>query len=137
MDPISEIIKYISRTKYEDLPKGVVEVVKKAVVDTVGSGIAGSSSPLGKIVAEMVKNYEGKKQSSILFYGDRVPVQEAAWANAIMARSRELDDVHEGNKRRGGGHGGHVSAIIVPLPWQWRKAYPRQLMARSLFYPWP
>ena len=109
-----EITKYISRTRYEDLPKEAVEVAKKAVVDTVGAGIAGSSAPLGKMVAEMVKDGGGKKQSSILVYGDRVPAREAAFGNAVMARCRELSDVQEGNPRRGGSHGGHTNVVIVP-----------------------
>jgi 2-methylcitrate dehydratase PrpD len=114
MDPIVEIIRYVNRTQYEHLPKELVGIIKKAIVDTVGCAIAGSSAPMGQLVAETVRQYGGKKESTLLVYGDRLPAPEVAFANAIMARCRELDDVHEGTKRLGRGHGGHVSVMIVP-----------------------
>ncbi|MDO8683848.1 MAG: MmgE/PrpD family protein [Armatimonadota bacterium] len=132
MDPIVEIIEYINRTKYEDLPGELVERVKKAVVDTVGAIIAGSSAPLGKLVAEMVKEFGGKMESSLLVYGDKLPALEAAFANAIMARCRELDDIHEGNKRLGGGHGGHVNVMIVPAALAILESMPTPVNGKTL-----
>lgn len=132
MEPTSKIVKFVSQTRYEDLPKEVVKVAKKAVVDTVGSGIAGSSAPLGKLVAEIIKDWGGKKESTVLVYGDKVPAQEAAFANAIMARCRELDDAHEGNKRRGGHHGGHVNTMIVPASLAMLESSPIPISGRKL-----
>ena len=132
MDPIVEIIKHVNRIRYEDLPKEAVEVAKKAVVDTVGAGIAGSSAPLGKLAAGMVKDWGGKEQSSILVYGGRVPAPEAAFANAVMARCRELDDVHEGNKRRGVGVGGHVNVMFVPATLAMAESSPTPVSGKKL-----
>ncbi len=132
MDPIDEIIKYINRTRYEDLPQKAIEVTKKAIIDTVGAGIAGSSAPLGKLVARMVKGYGGEKQSTVLVNGDKVPTQEAAFTNAIMARCRELDDVHEGNKRCGGGNGGHVSVTIIPATLAMLESSPNPVSGDKL-----
>ena len=113
-DPILTLVDHALRVRYEDLPPHVVETVKKAIIDTVGAGLAGSSAELGRIVAAMARDY-----------GERIPASEAAFAHAIMARCRELDDVHEGSPRVGFGHGGHVNVMIVPaalavierLPW--------------------
>jgi 2-methylcitrate dehydratase PrpD len=104
----------VAKTRYHDLPANVVEVVKKAIVDTVGAAIAGSSAPMGRMAAEMVATRGGKPESGLWVHGDRLPASEAAFANAIMARCRELDDVHEGSPRLGIGHGGHVNVTIVP-----------------------
>jgi 2-methylcitrate dehydratase PrpD len=114
VDPIVEIVAHVVRARYDDLSSTVVEAVKKAVVDTVGAGIAGSSAPMGRMVAEMVRDREGRPESTLWVHGDRLPASEAAFANAIMARCRELDDVHEGTPRLGLGHGGHVNVTIVP-----------------------
>jgi 2-methylcitrate dehydratase PrpD len=113
-DPIVTLISYIRKTRFEDVPARVVDVVKKAIVDTVGAGIAGSSAAMGKLATEMVRDYGGRRDSTLWVYGDKVPAPEAAFANAIMARCRELDDVHEGTPRVGIGHGGHVNAMVVP-----------------------
>lgn len=132
MEPMGQILEHVSRVRYEDLPAGTVEVVKKAIVDTVGAGIAGSSAPIGKMVSEMVRGWEGRKQSRVWVYGDRVPAQEAAFANAVMARCRELDDCHEGNKRRGGGIGGHIGVTVVPAVLAMAESSPAPVSGKRL-----
>jgi len=114
-DPILKLVDHALGVRYEDLPPHVVEAVKKAIIDTVGAGLAGSSAELGRIVCTMARDD----------CGDRMPASEAAFVHAIMARCRELDDVHEGSPRVGFGHGGHVNVMVVPaalavverLPW--------------------
>ena len=113
-DPIATLVRHALGVRYEDLQPRLVDAVKHAVIDTVGAGLAGSSAELGCIVAEMARDNAGAPHSTLWVYGDRVPAAEAAFANAIMARCRELDDVHEGSSRAGRGHGGHVNVAIVP-----------------------
>ncbi|MFH1087345.1 MAG: MmgE/PrpD family protein [Chloroflexota bacterium] len=132
MDPIVDIVKHVVRARYEDLPKEAVEVTKKAIIDTIGSGIAGSSAPLGKMVADQAREWGGKKQSTVFVYGDRVAAPEAAFANSVMSRCRELDDVHEGNPKRGGGHGGHVHVMIVPGTLAMVESSPKPVTGKKL-----
>jgi len=89
-DPILTLVDHARRVRYEDLPSHVVETVKQAIIDTVGAGLAGSSAELGRIVAAMAREN-----------GGGIPAREAAFVHAIMARCRELDDVHEGSPRVG------------------------------------
>ncbi len=124
-DPIVALAEHALGVRYEDLPQQVVATVKKAVIDTAGAGLAGSSAELGQIVAAMARENGGSPDGTLWLFGDKVPASEAAFANAVMARCRELDDVHEGSPRAGRGHGGHVNVTIVPaalavvehLPW--------------------
>lgn len=132
MDPIVKLVDFARRTKYEDLPANVVDVVKKAIIDTVGAGLAGTSSGLGKIVVQMAKESGGNAQSSIYAHGDKVPVQEAAFVNAVMARCRELDDVHEGTKRLGQGMGGHVSTMVIPAVMAVAESLPRPVSGKEI-----
>jgi 2-methylcitrate dehydratase PrpD len=113
-DPIHQIVHYVQSSRYEDLPANVVSAVKNAIVDTVGAAIAGSSAPMGRVAADSVREKGGKPESTLWVYGNKIPAVEAAFANAIMGRCRELDDVHEGSPRTGIGHGGHVSVMIIP-----------------------
>jgi 2-methylcitrate dehydratase PrpD len=131
-DPIAGIVAHVGKTQYQDLPESVVGVVKKAIVDTVGAGIAGSSAPMGRMVAEMVVDRGGKPESTLWVHGARVPASEAAFANAVMARCRELDDVHEGTPRLGLGHGGHVNVMIVPAALAAVEAMDRATDGRAL-----
>jgi len=113
-DPIVALVDHALGARYEDLPPQVVATVKQAILDTVGAGLAGSTARCGRIVADMTRAHGGAPESTLWVWGDRVPAAEAAFANAIMARCRELDDVHEGSSRAGQGHGGHVNVMIVP-----------------------
>lgn len=132
VDPIVKLVEFARRTRYEDLPAPVVEVVKKAIVDTVGAGLAGTGVELGRIVTDMAKEYGGKAQSSLYVHGDKVPMHEAAFANAVMARCRELDDVHEGTKRLGQGMGGHVSTMVIPAVMAVAQSLPRPVSGQEL-----
>ena len=121
-DPISRLVDNALVVRYEDLPPHVVETVKKAIVDTVGAGLAGSSAELGRIVMAMASDN----------YGELMPPSEAAFVHAIMARCRELDDVHEGSPRVGFGHGGHVNVMIVPAALAVIERLPRPVSGREL-----
>lgn len=131
-DPTEKIVAYVRRTRYEDLPAHVVDVVKKAIVDTVGAAIAGSSAPMGRMVVDMVRDHGGKPDSTLWVHGGRLPVAEAAFANAIMGRCRELDDVHEGTPRLKMGHGGHVNVMIVPAALATAESIEQRVSGKAL-----
>src|SRR5690606_6675296 len=95
-------------------PDRTVATVQRAVLDTVGAGIAGTSTPMGRMVIESALETGGRPDSTVWGYDDRVPAAEAAFVNAITARCREVDDLHEGSPVIGLGHGGHVSVMVVP-----------------------
>jgi 2-methylcitrate dehydratase PrpD len=131
-DPIVALVDHALGVRYEDLPSDVVETVKNAIVDTAGAGLAGSSAECGGIVANMTREHGGAPESTLWVYGDAVPAAEAAFANAVMARCRELDDVHEGSSRAGQGHGGHVNVVIVPAALAVLERLPRPVTGREL-----
>lgn len=113
-DPTGQLVDYIVAACYEHLPAHVVDAVKKSFLDTIGAGIAGCATEIGRIVTAMARENDGKPEAALWTQGARVPAAEAAFANAVMARCRELDDVHEGSPRVGMGHGGHVNVMLVP-----------------------
>jgi 2-methylcitrate dehydratase PrpD len=107
MDPINVIVKHFNSTKYEDLSPQIVEAVKKAVLDTMGAAIAGSSNEAGRTAVRIAKGYGNGKGSTIVVDGGKAAPPLAALANGVMARCREMDGTHEGG-------GGHVGVCIVP-----------------------
>ena len=131
-DPTVALVDHALGVRYEDLPASVVRTIKHAIIDTAGAGLAGSSAPLGRIVADMARDNGGTPASTLWSYGDRLPVSEAAFTNAVMARCRELDDVHEGSQRVGHGHGGHVNVAIVPAALAIVERLPYPVSGREL-----
>jgi 2-methylcitrate dehydratase PrpD len=113
-DPIGTLVRHACRVRFTDLPAATVSAVQRALVDTVGAAVAGTSTPMGRMVIDAALETGGRPDSTVWGFGERVPAAEAAFVNAITGRCRELDDVHEGSPVIGMGHGGHVSVMVVP-----------------------
>jgi len=83
------------RVKYDDLPEDVVEITKKFILDTLATMIAGSSAPGCKSVVDLVKDWGGKEEATIMIYGGKVISENAALVNSMMAHARDFDDTHD------------------------------------------
>lgn len=83
------------RTQYEDLPESVVEATKKEILDLLGVAIGGASESGAKELLEIVLDWGGKEESTIIGSGRKVPAPNAGHVNATMAHALDYDDVHE------------------------------------------
>ena len=90
-----DLVGNAAKVKYDDLPKDVVEITKKFILDTLATTIAGSSAPGCESVVDQVKDWGGKEESTILIYGGKVVSENAALANSMMAHALDLDDTHD------------------------------------------
>jgi 2-methylcitrate dehydratase PrpD len=95
MDATFLFAKNFANIRYEDLPKGVVEATKKQVLDLLGVALGGFSKPGPKELREIVRDWGGKEESSIIGCKQKVPAPNAAHVNATMAHALDYDDVHE------------------------------------------
>ena len=82
-------------TRYEDLPREVVEYAKRCILDTWGVIIGGSAMDGIPQLVEYVRDMGGRPQSLIPFYGGRVPAPLAGLAIGPMSRAIDFGDVHE------------------------------------------
>jgi 2-methylcitrate dehydratase PrpD len=83
------------KTRYDDLPRDVVEATKKEILDMLGVIVGGFSEPGVKELYEIVTEWGGKEESSIIGSRQKVPAPNAAHVNATMAHALDYDDVHE------------------------------------------
>ncbi|MFC1532681.1 MmgE/PrpD family protein [Thermodesulfobacteriota bacterium] len=107
MDIMLALVQNLSRTRFEDLTPESVAAAKKGIVDTIGVMLAGSSTRGCKLLVEAIKDWGGKKESSIAVFGEKVPPNLAALANGSMARALDIDDVSDTVAL-------HADALIVP-----------------------
>jgi len=107
MDAIQTFAEHFVRVNYEDLPQDVVDVTKKEVLDFLGVALAGYTSPGVKELADLIAEWGGKEESSLIYYKKKVPAPMAAWANATMGHGLDFDDVHDPAVM-------HPAAPIVP-----------------------
>jgi 2-methylcitrate dehydratase PrpD len=95
MDAAVQFAEHFASTKFEDLSSEVVEATKREVLDLLGVALGGASQPGATHVRDLVTEWGGKEESSILGRRQKVPAPSAAQANATMAHALDFDDVHE------------------------------------------
>jgi len=83
-----------SKVKYKDIPADAAEVTKMDILDTLGTTVAGSMADGIKIVRDLIIDWGGKKESTVIVHGDKLPAMNAAYLNGTMAHARDFDDIH-------------------------------------------
>lgn len=105
-DLIQPLARNVISTRYEQLPGDVVKYAKLGFLDTIGVMLAGSQSAGCQAAIDLVKQWGGKKESTILVHGGKVPSPNAALVNSVMARALDYDYVYL--------RGMHLGASSVP-----------------------
>lgn len=112
-DPIerSDVAKlfstYAANLKYESLPSEVVSVLKRVVLDTLGTTLAANTLGEGvQPLVEVARGMGGAPESTLIGFGDRVPAPMAALVNGGMAQALNYADTAE--------LGGHLGPTSVP-----------------------
>jgi 2-methylcitrate dehydratase PrpD len=95
VDAAYQFAKHFVNTKFEDLPAEVVEVTKKEILDLLGVMAGGFNERGVKELLEIITDWGGKEESTILGTDRKVPAPNAAHLNATMAHALDYDDVHE------------------------------------------
>ena len=95
MPAINEFVKHFTRLKYEDLPAAAVQAAKKEVLDSLATALGGSSKAgVGELV-DMIKEWGGTQQSTVIAYGFKCPAPNAAQVNGTMIHALDYDDGHQ------------------------------------------
>jgi 2-methylcitrate dehydratase PrpD len=87
-------------------------MAKKQILDSLAAIVGGSSASLsGELegLVELVRDWGGKAESSILGFGGRVPAPEAAFINGVLCTRLDYDDTFTLMVRN------HPSRSIVPV----------------------
>lgn len=88
--------KYVVNTRYQDIPRDVVEVTKDSILDTLGVMLGATGVTPGiKELVELIKEAGGREESTILAFGGKVPAWMAAFVNGAMAHCLDYDDIHD------------------------------------------
>ena len=106
MDSSYKFARNFVTTRYEDIPEEAVEVTRREVLDILGVALGGSAKPGVKELLELIIEWGGKEESTVLCYGNKVPAPNAAQINATMSHALDYDDTGTGPT--------HPSVAIVP-----------------------
>jgi 2-methylcitrate dehydratase PrpD len=91
----SALSRFACGLTIDGLPASAVAAAKINIFDTLACAAAGSAARGVGEVRELVTEWAGAPQATILGFGDKVPAHHAAWVNATMAHARDYDDTHD------------------------------------------
>ncbi len=88
----------------DQVPAAITHGACRIVLDCLGCGIAGTRTPVGRIVTELVDGEHGKLEATVIG-ACRVSLLPAAFANTNLIGALECEPQ---------GPEGHVAAVVVP-----------------------
>jgi 2-methylcitrate dehydratase PrpD len=99
--PTRELAAAIAAAQFRDLDAATVEHTERAVLDWLGSALAGSFEPAARMAHRLARAF-GQSSESTMFAGGRASAAAAAFANGVAAHILELDDIHRSSTIHGG-----------------------------------
>lgn len=91
MSIIAELTRNVLETPFEAFDSTTIDRAKNRIIDVVGCLIGGANGPGCSMLIDLVREWGGKKESTILVHGGKVPAQNAALVNCVMARSYDFE----------------------------------------------
>jgi 2-methylcitrate dehydratase PrpD len=107
MKVTERIAEYVVKSSYRSLPKGVIHQGKRCFLDLIGTTLGGAKQPLGKILVKTAGEVGGKPQATVLGYGLKTSILNAALINGATAHALDFDDTHIASII-------HPSAPVIP-----------------------
>ncbi|MBM3811610.1 MAG: MmgE/PrpD family protein [Acidimicrobiia bacterium] len=89
----SEVVEFVVRTRYDDIPADVIELGKKSILDSLGLAICGSVAESGKLAREHVKSLGmSGGRATVIGTAMKVPSRFAAFLNGLGIHADDYDD---------------------------------------------
>jgi 2-methylcitrate dehydratase PrpD len=85
-----KIVDFAINTRFEDLPREVVDALNKMVLDSIGCALAGHVVDRGKLAVELVEEFGGYPRASIIG-AHRTSLASAAFANGELINALDYD----------------------------------------------
>lgn len=108
MSSASQVLaEFAESLKFEDIPPTVIDQVRLHLLDALGIGLAASGLQYAVSILETIRSWGGHPESTVMRYGDKLPMHSVGLANASFVHGLDFDDTHAESIT-------HVSACVVP-----------------------
>ncbi len=91
MGATETIASFIAGLKYEDLPTGVVEAAKVAIIDGISVMLAGTTQPLAAVMSDYVRDLGGAPHCTVSGFGFKTNAPSAAFANGVFGHCLDFE----------------------------------------------
>ena len=99
--PTHALAEAVASTTFRELDEATIEHASRAVLDWLGSALAGSLEPPARMAHRVARGF-GNSSESTMFAGGRAAAAAAAFANGVASHILELDDIHPTSTVHGG-----------------------------------
>ena len=89
-----QIAEFAIKLKYEDLPKEVINEVKRYLYDSIGCAYGGYHTRDVNIIRDIYKEMSGKGEATVIGFGDRLPAVNTTLINSLMIRALDFNDIY-------------------------------------------
>jgi 2-methylcitrate dehydratase PrpD len=114
--PTATLAEFIVNLRRDGAPDGVRRVLQEAVVDAVGCGLFGLTTPAGRIIQEFAREQGGPQEATLWASGGvRVSSANAALALGTIIHAFDFDDHHRSKIHPGAAVLPAVLALGEPL----------------------
>ncbi|SOE97256.1 2-methylcitrate dehydratase PrpD [Burkholderia sp. D7] len=88
---IHQLARHIINTSYENLSADVVESAKLRLIDALSCSVGGHVAPSNDAFMNVFRSWGGAPQATVLGYGDKLPLPQAALMNCLSGRSFDFE----------------------------------------------
>jgi 2-methylcitrate dehydratase PrpD len=107
-----ELVRNVLDTSFENFDSSTAERARDRIIDVIGCMIGGVNAPGNSMLFDLIKEWGGRKEATIIVHGMKVPAHNAALMNSIMARSYDFEPC--GSQVNGKTTPAHISGTTVP-----------------------
>ncbi len=107
------LVEFVHDANHEQLPKTAFEKCKRHLLDCTGAALAAVNEVAGRIIHDHIKETGAAGQARLIGSGLRTSIENAAFANGILAHSISFDDSGPS----------HPSVTVVPPLYALAESY--------------
>jgi len=89
----SELAHFAVDTASTDIPEEARAAARVQVVDGIAVALASVADPMGEIITDVVTEWSGAPQATVIGTGLRTSTVHAAWANGVHTHLQDFDDI--------------------------------------------
>ena len=88
----TEFAKFVTETKYPDIPREIVDFTKGLLLKTVAGMLAGSTMPSARKMSKIIKAKNSPQEAGVVGCGFKTSLWDSVYLNAFLAHNSELED---------------------------------------------
>ena len=115
MNLLEQITDYSLNLRLEHISEDALALAKLIVFDSIGTGLGGYQRDLGRKAVRYATTAMAGDDATLLGTGDRISMEGAAFANAVMIKILGMDDSHRS--------AGHIASQVMPAVLAVSEAY--------------